>query len=139
MGGAGHLAPRPAPSRPFARHRPGRRLHHDARLHREPARARCRDYQEKCLRIYDAVDYAENAFNVPVVAYSGEKDPQKAAADNIEAALKAFKEPLRFTHLVAPGLEHQHAAGVAGEGGGRVRASTPRRAAASYRRSACGS
>ncbi|MGL6096198.1 MAG: hypothetical protein ACRC7O_10435, partial [Fimbriiglobus sp.] len=65
------------------------------------------DYQEKCLTIYDAVRYAENAFHVPVVAYSGAKDPQKAAADNIEAALKDFQEPLRFTHLVAPGLEHQ--------------------------------
>ena len=65
------------------------------------------DYQEKCLRIYDAVDYAENAFNVPVVAYSGEKDAQKAAADNIENRLKSFKESLRFTHLVAPGLEHR--------------------------------
>jgi hypothetical protein len=65
------------------------------------------DYQEACLHIYDAVDYAENAFNVPVVAYSGERDPQKAAADNIEARLKAFKEPVRFTHLVAPGLEHR--------------------------------
>ncbi|MBA4188329.1 MAG: hypothetical protein C0467_10015 [Planctomycetaceae bacterium] len=65
------------------------------------------DYQEKCLRIYDAVDYAENAFNVPVVAYSGEKDAQKKAADNIENALKGFKEPHHFTHLVAPGLEHQ--------------------------------
>ncbi|MBN9120080.1 MAG: hypothetical protein J0I06_13100 [Planctomycetes bacterium] len=65
------------------------------------------DYQEKCLRIYDAYLYAENAFNVPVVAYSGEKDAQKKAADNIENALKAFKEPLKFTHLVAPGLEHQ--------------------------------
>jgi hypothetical protein len=65
------------------------------------------DYQEKCLRIYDAVDYAENAFNVPVVAYSGEKDAQKKAADNIENALKSFKEPHHFTHLIAPGLEHQ--------------------------------
>ena len=46
------------------------------------------DYQEKCLRIYDAVDYAENAFNVPVVAYSGEIDAQKKAADNIENLLK---------------------------------------------------
>jgi hypothetical protein len=34
------------------------------------------DYQERCLRIYDAHLYAENVFNVPVVAYSGEKDPQ---------------------------------------------------------------
>jgi hypothetical protein len=65
------------------------------------------DYVEKCLHIYDAVDYAENVFNVPVVAYSGEKDAQKKAADNIENALKNFKEPHKFTHLVAPGLEHQ--------------------------------
>nr|MCU0705199.1 hypothetical protein [Fimbriiglobus sp.] len=42
-----------------------------------------------------------------VVAYSGEKDKQKLAADLIEAKLKNFKEPHRFTHLVAPGLEHQ--------------------------------
>lgn len=65
------------------------------------------DYQERCLTIYDAVNYAENAFNVPVIAYSGEKDPQKAAADNIENALKTFKEPLNFQHIVAPGLEHK--------------------------------
>jgi len=65
------------------------------------------DYQEKCLHIYDAVDYAENAFNVPIVAYSGEIDAQKKAADNIEALLKNFKEPHKFTHLVAPGLAHQ--------------------------------
>lgn len=63
--------------------------------------------QDKLLHIYDAVDYAENAFNVPIVAYSGEKDGQKAAADNIENALKQFKEKVNFTHLIAPGLAHQ--------------------------------
>ncbi len=62
--------------------------------------------QDATLHIYDAVDYAENAFNVPVVAYSGEKDGQKAAADNIENALKNFKEKVNFTHLIAPGLAH---------------------------------
>jgi len=62
-------------------------------------------YQEACLRIYDAVDYAENAFDVPIVAYSGEKDEQKAAADNIEARLKSLG--LSMTHLVAPGLKHE--------------------------------
>jgi hypothetical protein len=41
------------------------------------------------------------------VAYSGEKDGQKAAADNIERALKGFQEPHHFTHLIAPGLEHK--------------------------------
>jgi len=65
------------------------------------------DYIEKCLRIYDAKLYAENAFNIPVVAYSGEKDPQKKAADIIEAELKNFKEPHSFTHIIAPGLEHK--------------------------------
>jgi hypothetical protein len=65
------------------------------------------DYIEKCLHIYDAVDYAENAFNVPIVAYSGEIDAQKKAADNIEAILKTFKEPHSFMHIIAPGLEHK--------------------------------
>lgn len=68
------------------------------------------EYIEKCLHIYDAVDYAENVFMIPVVAYSGGKDAQKAAADNIETALKGFKEPHTFNHLVAPGLEHKQPA-----------------------------
>lgn len=65
------------------------------------------DYVAKCLHIYDAADYAENVFHVPVVAYSGEKDPQKAAADAIEARLRKFREKVSFTHLIAPGLEHR--------------------------------
>ena len=68
------------------------------------------DYIEKCLHIYDAVDYAENNFNIPIVAYSGEKDKQKLAADLIEAKLKDFKEPHSFTHVIAPGLEHSQPA-----------------------------
>lgn len=62
-------------------------------------------YQEACLHIYDAADYAENAFNVPVVAYSGAEDPQKLAAENIETRLRAAGIPM--THLVAPGLAHR--------------------------------
>lgn len=62
-------------------------------------------YQEACLRIYDAVDYAPNAFNVPVVAYSGDKDPQKQAAVNIEERLNKLGIPM--THLVAPDTEHK--------------------------------
>lgn len=64
------------------------------------------EYQEKTLTIYDAYRYAENVFNVPVVAYSGENDPQKQAAENIEKLIKAYPEPLRFTHLIASGLGH---------------------------------
>ena len=51
------------------------------------------DYQEKCLHIYDAVDYAENAFNVPIVAYSGENRPaeeggrqHREAAEGVQGA-----------------------------------------------------
>jgi len=62
-------------------------------------------YQERCLRIYDALDYAENAANVPIVAYSGGNDPQKLAADNIEKRLKELNIN-SMTHLVAPGLGH---------------------------------
>jgi hypothetical protein len=66
-------------------------------------------YQEACLRIYDAVDYAENAFMVPVVAYAGEKDPQLQAAKNIEERLKLVKTDLKneMKLLIAPGLEHK--------------------------------
>jgi hypothetical protein len=66
-------------------------------------------YQEACLRIYDAVDYADNAFDVPVVAYGGEKDPQLQAARNIEKALRNDKEKsgIAMKLLVAPGLAHQ--------------------------------
>lgn len=62
-------------------------------------------YQQACLHIYDAVDYAENVFNVPVVAYGGDKDPQLKAAQEIEQRLKGKDYPL--TVLVAPGLEHR--------------------------------
>ncbi len=64
------------------------------------------DYQEKCLRIYDAYRYAENAAMVPIVAYSGEIDAQKKAADNLEAELKTLKLSNRMVHLIAPGLAH---------------------------------
>lgn len=63
------------------------------------------EYQEACLRIYDAVDYAQNAFNVPVIAYSGANDPQKLAADNMDARFKQLG--LSMTHLIAPDLEHK--------------------------------
>jgi dienelactone hydrolase len=68
--------------------------------------AKLPDHQEKCLRIYDAVGYAENAFNIPIVAFSGELDDQKKAADNIESLVKDFKEPVKFTHLIAPNTKH---------------------------------
>lgn len=64
------------------------------------------EYQEKCLRIYDAVDYAENAFDVPVVAYAGSKDRQLQAAQNIQARLKKLGLAEHMKLLIAPDLGH---------------------------------
>jgi hypothetical protein len=63
------------------------------------------DHIAKCLRIYDAVEYAENAALVPIVAYAGSKDPQMQAGKTIEAALKPHQLPMTF--LIAPDLEHK--------------------------------
>jgi predicted esterase len=65
------------------------------------------DYQEKCLRIYDALGYAENAFNAPIVAYSGEIDKQRQAAVNIENRLKELRLNGQMTHVIGPKLEHK--------------------------------
>jgi enterochelin esterase-like enzyme len=62
-------------------------------------------YQESCLHIYDAVDYAENAADVPVIAYAGSKDEQLQAAKNIEAKLKPLGIPM--TLLIGEGLGHE--------------------------------
>jgi predicted esterase len=67
--------------------------------------AKLPDYQEDCLRIYDAVDYAENAAMIPVVAYAGDKDAQQQAAINIENILKPLGIPM--TRLTGTGLTHQ--------------------------------
>lgn len=65
------------------------------------------NFLESCLRIYDAVDYVENAFNVPIVAYSGEEDKQKKAADEIETRLKKLELTRNFEHLIAPKTGHR--------------------------------
>src|SRR5262249_34830783 len=39
------------------------------------------EYEKKLWHWYDSTDYAGNLFNLPTVAYSGEIDAQKQAAD----------------------------------------------------------
>lgn len=63
------------------------------------------DYQDKALHIYDAVDYAANAFNVPMAGYGGEDDPQKQAAINIEEALKALGYTFKTEGLLTRGQD----------------------------------
>jgi dienelactone hydrolase len=76
------------------------------------------DVIRKGLHIYDAVDYAINAFDVPIVGYGGENDPQIQASKNIEAALVAQgvamktdglvtkADGLDFTRVVGKGMGH---------------------------------
>ncbi len=63
-------------------------------------------WEKKLWRMYDATEYAANLYNLPVVAYSGENDRQKQAAD-IMAEYMA-KEGLTMTHVIGPGMGHAY-------------------------------
>ena len=62
---------------------------------------------EDMLTIYDAINYAPNAAEIPIIAYSGEIDAQRLAATNIEKRLKELGLSQHMTHLIGPGLRHE--------------------------------
>jgi hypothetical protein len=64
------------------------------------------EYEQKLWHIYDATHYAENLFNLPTVAYSGELDGQKQAADIMAKALKEVG--IELTHIIGPGTKHAY-------------------------------
>ena len=61
-------------------------------------------YEKKLWQMYDCNGYVANLHQLPTVAYSGENDIQKQAADLMEAAAEA--EGLRLTHLIGPDTGH---------------------------------
>jgi dienelactone hydrolase len=63
-------------------------------------------YDKKLWHLYDSTDYAKNLFNCPTVAYSGEIDKQKQAADMMAKALAA--EGIELTHIIGPKTEHKY-------------------------------
>lgn len=63
-------------------------------------------YEKKLLHLYDCTDYASNLSNLPIVAYNGDKDPQKQAADVMEKAMKA--EGLSLSRIVGPNTGHAY-------------------------------
>jgi hypothetical protein len=69
--------------------------------------------ESKLWHLYDCTDYALNLFNCPVVAYSGEKDRQKQAADMMEAAMA--REGLTLVHVIGPNTEHRYHPDARGE------------------------
>ena len=63
-------------------------------------------WEQKLFHLYDATDYAANLFNTPLVAYNGENDGQKQAADMMEKALAA--EGARLLRIVGPKTGHSY-------------------------------
>ena len=63
-------------------------------------------YEQKLWHLYDATDYALNFFNCPTVAYSGEIDSQKQAADLMARALAA--EHIEMVHIIGPKTGHSY-------------------------------
>jgi dienelactone hydrolase len=63
-------------------------------------------YEQKLWMMYDSPYYSANFFNLPVVAYSGEIDSQKQAADVMEKALAG--EGIQMTHIIGPKTGHSY-------------------------------
>ena len=63
-------------------------------------------WEQTLWRLYEGTGLARNLFNLPTVAYSGELDGQKEAADLMEAAMA--KEGLKLEHLIGPQTQHRY-------------------------------
>ena len=63
-------------------------------------------YEQALWHQYNATDYAGNFFNLPTVAYSGEIDGQKQAADMMAKAM--IPEGLELTHIIGPQTKHAY-------------------------------
>jgi dienelactone hydrolase len=61
-------------------------------------------WERKLWNLYDSTTVAGNLFNCPTVAYSGEIDKQKQAADLMAEASK--KEGMELTHIIGPKTAH---------------------------------
>jgi hypothetical protein len=66
-------------------------------------------YEKKLWHMYDCTDWCTNLRQLPTVAYSGEFDIQKQAADIMETALA--KERINLLHLIGPKTKHAIHAG----------------------------
>lgn len=63
-------------------------------------------YERQLWHLYDCTDYASNLSNLPLVAYNGELDAQKQAADVMEMAMK--KEGLTLNRITGPNTGHAY-------------------------------
>ena len=63
-------------------------------------------YEKSLWHMYDATDYAVNMFNCPIVAYSGEIDKQRQAAEIM--AKKMLEEGLTLQQVIGAKMGHQY-------------------------------
>jgi hypothetical protein len=70
-------------------------------------------WERKLWALYDATAVAANFFNLPVVAYSGETDRQKQAAEAMARAME--KEGMTLTHIIGPKTAHAYEPGAKAE------------------------
>jgi dienelactone hydrolase len=64
-------------------------------------------YEQKLWNMYDCDKWATNLRQLPVVAYSGELDSQKQAADVMARAL-AEGYGIKLTHIIGPKTKHAY-------------------------------
>ena len=75
-------------------------------------------WERKLWNLYDSTAVAANFFNLPTVAYSGETDRQKQAADAMARALAT--EGITLTHIIGPKTAHSYEPGAKAEVNRRI-------------------
>ncbi len=63
-------------------------------------------WEQKLWNLYDCDKYAINLIHCPTIAYSGEKDRQKQAADVMETALRDLG--IHLNHVIGAGMDHRY-------------------------------
>lgn len=63
-------------------------------------------FQKPLLHWYDCPDWSSNLRYLPTIAYSGELDRQKQAADVMEASLRS--KGIELPHIIGPQTEHKY-------------------------------
>lgn len=64
-------------------------------------------WEQTLWNLYDCDKWALNLTHCPTIAYSGENDSQKQAADVMEKALADLKPPVRLRHIIGAGMGHR--------------------------------
>jgi pimeloyl-ACP methyl ester carboxylesterase len=70
-------------------------------------------WEKKLWHLYDCNDWAINLTHCPTVAYSGDKDPQKQAADVMARAMAA--EGITLEHIIGINAKHFYTAAAKAE------------------------